>query len=211
MPERAMITEIEDFFTLGCGRCDRFATPECSTRRWIVGLNGLRRICRDMGLSEHVKWGHPCYMHAGRNIALIGALRGDFRLNFFNSALMRDPDGIMSKQGANTQNKDTILFSDVAEVEALEPVLRAYIAEAKGYAEAGIVAPKGKAEFDLPDELIEAMDMDPELAEAFHALTPGRQRSYVIVLNGSKVPATRIARIEKLRPKILAGKGANEY
>lgn len=211
MPERAMITEIEDFFTLGCGRCDRFATPECSTRRWIVGLNGLRRICRDMGLSEHVKWGHPCYMHAGRNIVLIGALRGDFRLGFFNSALMKDPDGVMEKQGPNTQNPDSIQFTDVGQVAEQETILRAYIAEAMGYAEAGILPVKVPQEIELPDELVEAMDADPDLAEAFHALTPGRQRSYVIVLGQAKASATRVARIEKLRPKILAGKGANEY
>ena len=211
MPERAMITEIEDFFTLGCGRCDRFATPECSTRRWIVGLNGLRRICRDMGLSEHVKWGHPCYMHAGRNIVLIGALRGDFRLGFFNSALMKDPDGVMEKQGPNTQNPDSIQFTDVGQVAEREAILRAYIAEAMGYAEAGILPVKVPQEIELPDELVEAMDADPDLAEAFHALTPGRQRSYVIVLGQAKASATKVARIEKLRPKILAGKGANEY
>jgi uncharacterized protein YdeI (YjbR/CyaY-like superfamily) len=210
MPERAMITEIEDFFTLGCGRCDRFATPECSTRRWIVGLNGLRRICRDMGLSEHVKWGHPCYMHAGRNIVLIGALRGDFRLGFFNSALMKDPDGVMEKQGPNTQNPDSIQFTDVGQVAEREAILRAYIAEAMGYAEAGILPVKVPQEIELPDELVEAMDADPDLAEAFHALTPGRQRSYVIVLGQAKASATKVARIEKLRPKILAGKGANE-
>jgi uncharacterized protein YdeI (YjbR/CyaY-like superfamily) len=206
-----MITEIEDFFTLGCGRCDRFGTPECSTRRWIVGLNGLRRICLDMGLSEHVKWGHPCYMHAGRNIVLIGALRGDFRLGFFNSALMKDPDGVMEKQGPNTQNPDSIQFTDVGQVAEREAILRAYIAEAMGYAEAGILPVKVPQEIELPDELVEAMDADPELAEAFHALTPGRQRSYVIVLGQAKASATKVARIEKLRPKILAGKGANEY
>ena len=206
-----MITDIEDFFTIGCGRCDRWKTPQCSSQIWKPGLLALRRICLDMGLSEHVKWGHPCYMHAGRNICLIGALQGDFRLNFFNAALMKDPEGIMSKQGPNTQNPDSILFTDVAQVAEREAVLRAYIAEAKGYAEAGIVAEKVAAEIELPGELIEAMDGDPELAEAFHALTPGRQRSYVIALSGAKASATKVARIEKLRPKILAGKGANEY
>lgn len=211
MPERAMITEIEDFFTLGCGRCDRFATPQCSARIWSPGLDALRRICLDMGLAEYVKWGHPCYMHAGRNIVLIGALRGDFRLNFFKASLLKDPEGVLSRQGPNTQNPDTILFNDVAQVAAMEPTLRAYIAEAKGYAEAGVLPVKVAQEVELPDELVEAMDADPELAEAFHALTPGRQRSYVIVLNGSKVSATRMARIEKFRPKVLAGKGANEY
>lgn len=206
-----MITDIEDFFTIGCGRCDRWQTPQCSSQIWKPGLLALRRICLDMGLEEHVKWAHPCYMHAGRNICLIGALQGDFRLNFFNAALMKDPEGIMSKQGPNTQNPDSVLFTDVAQVAEREAILRAYIAEAKGYAEAGIVAEKVAAEIELPEELIEAMDGDPELAEAFHALTPGRQRSYVIALSGAKASATKVARIEKLRPKILAGKGANEY
>ncbi len=209
MPE--MITDIEDFFTRGCGRCDRFDTPQCSTKRWNVGLHELRRICRDMGLSEHVKWGHPCYMHAGRNIVLVGALQEDFRLNFFNAALMKDPEGVMERQGPNTQHPDSIRFTDNAAPAAMEATLRAYLKEAMEYAETGIVPPKVEQELDLPEELIEAMDADPELAEAFHALTPGRKRSYAIVLNGAKKPETRIARITKLRPKILAGKGANEY
>ena len=209
MPE--MITQIEDFFAKGCGRCERFATDKCSARIWSPGLDGLRRICLDLGLVETVKWGHPCYMHAGRNIVLIGALQGDFRLNFFNAALMTDPDGLMEKQGPNTQNPDSIRFTDVAQVPEREASLRAYLAEAMGYAEAGIKAEKRVAEFDLPEELVEAMDADPEFAEAFHGLTPGRQRSYVIVLSSAKAAATRVARIEKFRSKVIAGKGANEY
>jgi uncharacterized protein YdeI (YjbR/CyaY-like superfamily) len=79
-----------------------------------------------------------------------------------------------------------------------------------GYADAGLKAPKAQAEIELPDELVEALDADPELSEAFASLTPGRQRSYVIGLNSTKSPETRRARIVKFRGKILAGKGANE-
>ncbi len=205
-----MITEIEDYFTKGCGRCDRFATPDCSTRRWIDGLTELRRICRDAGLVETVKWAHPCYMHAGRNIVMIGAFRGDFRLNFFNAALMKDPEGILEKRGANTRHNDMIRFEDTARVAEMAPVIARYLAEAMGYAEAGIKPPKEESEIDLPDELVAALDADSELAEAFHGLTPGRQRSYVIALASAKTSATRVARIERFRDKILAGKGANE-
>jgi uncharacterized protein YdeI (YjbR/CyaY-like superfamily) len=205
-----MITDIKDYFTQGCGRCDRFATPDCSSRIWSGGLADLRRICRAAGLTETVKWGHPCYMHAGRNIALIGALRGDFRLNFFNAALMSDPAGVMERQGPNTRHPDSILFRDMARVRELEPTISAYLAEAMRYAEAGLLPPKSPQEVDLPDELAEALDADPEMAEAFHALTPGRQRSHVIALSSTTVPATRFARIERLRPAILAGRGANE-
>jgi uncharacterized protein YdeI (YjbR/CyaY-like superfamily) len=205
-----MITEIEDFFDRGCGRCERFDTDDCSVRQWEAGLRALRRICLDAGLTEHVKWGHPCYMHAGRNIALIGALRGDFRLSFFNAALMTDPDGLLERQGPNTRHPDCIRFTTVEQVAEREPALRRYLAEAMAYADAGTCAPRDMGEIDLPDEMIEALDADPELAEAFAALTPGRRNSYAVNLNSARQPATRIARIAKFRDRILAGKGATE-
>jgi uncharacterized protein YdeI (YjbR/CyaY-like superfamily) len=205
-----MITDIEDFFAKGCGRCERFATPDCSTRLWIDGLNELRRICLELGLVETVKWAHPCYMHAGRNIVIIGAFRGDFRLTFFNAALMKDPEGVLEKQGQNTQHPDMIRFVSNAALAKMEPVIRAYLKEAMGYAEAGIKPAKEVGEIELPDELIEALDSDPELAEAFHDLTPGRKKSYVINLGSVKKSETRAARIAKFRNHILAGKGALE-
>lgn len=205
-----MITDIEHYFESGCGRCDRFATPDCSTRFWADGLLDLRRICRDAGMSEHVKWGHPCYMHGGRNIVIIGAFREDFRLTFFNAALMRDPHGALVGQGLNSQHPDCFRFDDSAQVVAAEPIIREYLAEAMAYAEQGIKPPKVERELELPDELVEALESDPELAQGFALLTPGRQRSYVFALNSAKTSATKVARIIKYRDKILAGKGAND-
>jgi uncharacterized protein YdeI (YjbR/CyaY-like superfamily) len=207
----AMITQIEDYFKLGCGRCDRFGTPSCVTRIWHDGLAALRKICLDAGLEECVKWGHPCYTYQGRNIALIGALKGNFRLSFFNPALMTDPAGLLEKQGPNTQNADSIRFTDATEVTTKAATLHGYLHEAIGYAKAGLKAPRTAAEFELPEELLDFLDSDPQMADAFHALTAGRQRSYAILLNGAKTSATRLARIQKARPKILAGKGAHEY
>ena len=205
-----MITEIEDYFAKGCGRCERFATPDCSTRKWADGLGDLRRICLEAGLVETVKWGHPCYMHAGRNIAIIGAFRGDFRLSFFNAALMKDPEGVLETQGPNARHPDMIRFVDNSQVAKRAPVIQSYLQEAMGYAEAGIKPPKEESKIELPVELVDALDADPELAEAFHNLTPGRQKSYVINLNSAKKSETRVSRIAKFRGKILAGKGANE-
>jgi uncharacterized protein YdeI (YjbR/CyaY-like superfamily) len=205
-----VITVIDDYFAKGCGRCERFATPDCSTRRWQRGLAELRRICRDEPVSEVVKWGHPCFVRGDRNIAIIGALRGDFRLSFFRAALLQDPHGVLERQGPNTRHPDTIRFTDEARVVALEPVIRAYLREAIDYADRGLKPPRIATELELPDELSEALDCDPELAVAFHALTPGRQRSYVIHLSAAKKPETRVARIARLRDKILAGKGALE-
>lgn len=203
-----MITDPDEYFVNGCGRCDRFATPACVTRQWHAGLAKLRAICLDMGLTETAKWGHPCYMHGERNIALFGALKGDFRLSFMNPALMKDPEGVLEPVGPNARHPSMIRFTRNEQVAEMEPVIRAYLAEAIGYAEKGIMPVKEAIEIELPDELVETLDGDPELAEAFHALTPGRQRSYVINLNGTKNPATRFARIAKFRDKILAGKGA---
>ena len=205
-----MITDPAVFFTKGCGRCDRFATPECSTRQWLKGLEGLRAICLDLGLSETAKWGRPVYMQAERYIAMLGAFRGDFRLTFMNAALLQDPEGALEPAGPNARHPSLIRFTGNAQVAAQEPVIRAYLKEAMTYAEQGIMPPKEAIEIELPGELVETLDADPELAEAFHALTPGRQRSYAISLNGAKQLATRIARIAKFRDRILAGKGALE-
>ncbi len=204
-----MITSIEEYFASGCGRCARFSTPECSARRWSSGLGELRRICLDTGLSETVKWGHPCYMHAGRNVAIIGAFRDEFRLSFFDAGSMADAEGIFERQGPNSR-PDMIRFTANRAPSDLAVVIQSYLAEAMGYAETGTRPERTTSEIDLPDELVTALDDDPSLAEAFQALTPGRRKSYVIALTSTKVSATRFARIDRFREKIMAGKGATE-
>jgi uncharacterized protein YdeI (YjbR/CyaY-like superfamily) len=208
--ERAMITDPDVFFRDGCGRCDRFATQDCSARLWAAGLAELRALCLGAGLTETAKWGHPTYMHAGRNIAIFGAHRGDMRLTFFKAALLRDEGGVLEKQGPNTQNPDMICFRNPSEVAEKAAIVKAYLTEAMGYASAGILPEKTPRVVDMPPELIEALDFDPDLAEAFSALTPGRQKSWAFHLNTTQNPATRIARIARARGKILAGKGALE-
>ena len=206
----AMITNPDEFFIKGCGRCARFATPDCSTRPWIKGLNELRRICLAMDLSETVKWAHPVYMHVGRNIALFGAFRGDFRLSFLNPGLLTDSEGVLEPQGPNSQTPSMIRFTAVEQVGEMEPIIRAYLQQLMDSAEAGTRVPKVHREIEIPEELIEAIDSDPELAAAFQTLTPGRRKSYLFNLNQAKQSATRIARIEKFRHRIIAGKGLME-
>jgi len=208
MTENTMITDIEVYFTKGCGRCSRFATAACSTRRWADGLLELRRICRAEGLVETVKWGHPCYTHYDRNIAMIGAFKGDYCLTFFNAALMKDPESLLRKRGENTQTASVIYLTDNGDAAKLEPIIAVYLQEAIGYAKAGIKPVKVAVELDVPDELVDALDSDPELAEAYEALTPGRQKSYIFALKSAKTSATRVNRIAKFRDKIMAGKGA---
>ncbi len=205
-----MISDVDDYFFNGCGRCARFATTECSTRLWADGLSKLRQICLEQGLVETMKWGHPCYMHRGRNIAILGAFRGDFRISFFDAALLDDPAGLLEVAGPNTQHAGTIRFTDSAQVAEKAPILRAYLTQAAAHAEAGRRPEKAAVEFELPAELRAALDADRELAEAFGGLTRGRQRSYVIALASAKTSQTRLSRIARFRDGILAGKGASE-
>lgn len=208
--ESGMITHADDYFSLGCGRCDRFATPDCSTRRWIDGLNALRRICLEAGLVETAKWGHPCYMHRGRNIALIGAHRSSFKLSFMNAALLKDDANVLVKSGPNTSHPDTVSFTGSGQLEGLAPVLISYLKQLMAHAETGARPVREARELVLPVELTEALNSDAELAAAFVRLTPGRQRSYVVALGSAKNSSTRVARIAKFREKILSGMGATE-
>jgi uncharacterized protein YdeI (YjbR/CyaY-like superfamily) len=149
-------------------------------------------------------------MHAGRNIAVIGAFRQDFRLSFFNAALLSDPEGLLERPGPNTRHASMLRFTATEELAARAGVVSGYLREAMDHAAAGRKPPREAAAFELPEELLEAMEADPELAEAFHALTPGRQRSYAINLGAAKTRQTRLARIARFRDRILAGKGATE-
>ncbi|WP_264213924.1 YdeI/OmpD-associated family protein [Leisingera thetidis] len=205
-----MITDSDDFFTRGCGRCDRFATPDCSARQWSQGLDQLRRICLGMDLQETVKWAHPVYMFAGRNIALLGAFRDDFRLTFMNAGLLEDTERVLEPQGPNSRSPSMLRFISAGQVAVMTPVIQAYLQQLMDHAKAGTKPPKIQSEIPMPDELGEALGADPELSEAYYALTPGRQRSYMFSIAQAKKPATRNARIEKFRDKILAGKGAME-
>lgn len=205
-----MISDIEDYFSKGCGRCDRFNTDACSTKVWESGLAKLREICLSTGVKETVKWGHPCYTHVERNIVIIGAFQDNFRLSFFNAGLMKDPENVLERQGENTRFRDMIRFTSDDQPAKLAETIVAYIKEAKGYAEEGKKEPKDDGKLELPRELEDALNADSELSEAFHSLTRGRQKSYVINLTGAKKPETRVSRIEKFRDQIIDGKGANE-
>lgn len=206
-----MITDVNDYFTQGCGRCARFGTADCSVQHWAEGLAHLRAICRDLDLVETVKWGHPCYMFADRNIAIFGAFRSNFRLSFMNAGLLADPDGVLRPGGPNARAKSVLIFDSLDMLRAQDSIIRAFLTDLKVCATKGITPPKtAPGDLDLPRELIDALDSDPDYADAFAALTPGRQRSWFLHINSAKQAATRIKRIEKARDRVLISKGWNE-
>lgn len=147
-------------------------------------------------------------MHAGRNLAILGAFRGAFRLSFPDAALLSDPEGILERQGPNSRHPDAVRFASEAEVARKAGAVRALLGQAMAQAAAGRRPPVPADEIDLPEELRDALDADPELAAAFRALSRGRRNSHALAVGGARSPATRIARIAHLRPHILAGKGA---
>lgn len=206
-----MITEVEVYFRDGCGRCPRFESDACSARRWAAGLAALRALCLEAGLEESLRWGHPCYRHAGRNLALLGAFQGDFVLTLPDGALLDDPDGLLRPAGPNSSEATTIRFAGPGEVTRHTPALRALLTQARSRAEAGARPVRRPATApDLPEELTAALDADPLLAEAFAALTPGRQRSHCLLIAGAKTTEARQRRVARQSAAILAGKGANE-
>lgn len=205
-----MIIEPDAFFASGCGRCARFATPDCAARLHGEGLAVVRALFLGAGFEEAVRWGQPCYRHAGRNVAILSATRDGIRIGLFEAGLLDDPQGLLKPSGPNAQGRDTIRVADAAEARRIAPALTALLEQARAHAQAGSRAPKATEALVLPPELTAALANDPQLAGAFHALTPGRQRSYAILLASAKTAATRVARIARVRDRILAGKGATE-
>lgn len=180
-------------------------------KAWATVLEALRAIALDSPLVEEVKWRIPCYTFEGNNVLLITALKACCTVGFVKGALLKDPKGILQKPGENTQSARVIRVASEVEVKKLAPVLKAYIREAIAVEKAGLkVAFKPITAFAVPDELQQLFDKDPELSEAFKALTPGRQRLYLMHIAAPKQAKTRVARAEKCIPLILAGKGLQD-
>lgn len=198
------------YFDDGCGRCARFQTDDCSARHWSAGLEILRDICLAQGLQESIKWSHPCYTYADRNIAILGAFRTDFRITFMNAELLSDNAGVLVRAGDQSQVANVIKFHSDQDVRQAASDIIGFISQLKDQAVRGIKPPRKATAIDIPDMLVSVLADDDELRAAFDRLTPGRQKSYVLLVNSAKRDDTKIARIIKSRDKILQGKGALE-
>ena len=199
------------FFTKGCGRCKLFDTPKCKVFRWEKEMALLRKILLESGLKEEVKWKHPCYTFEGRNIVLLNSTNHYCALGFFKGVLMKDEEKILVSQTENMQSVRQFRATNVAAIKRLKPVLLSYLAEAIAIEKAGTkVALKKATDYPLPEELEACFNENPGFKKAFQQLTPGRQKGYLFFFNQAKQAATRTARIEKYRTKILNGLGMND-
>ena len=179
--------------------------------KWQEEFEKLRTIVLDRGLTEELKWGCPCYTFQKRNIVLIHGFKEYCALLFFKGALVNDAHGILIQQTKNVQAARQIRFTNIREVLKMKSVLKAYIKEAIEVEKAGLKVPLKKTkELSIPEEFQNTLDEMPGLKKAFKALTPGRQRGYLLYFSQPKQSKTRESRVEKCMQQILKGKGLND-
>lgn len=178
-------------------------------KTWREEFTALRAIMRDFDLSEEFKWGHPCYALDKTNIVLMHGFKEYCALLFFKGALMKDPSGILIQQTENVQAARQIRFTSADEIKRMANMLKSYVQEAIEVEKAGLKV-EFKKEFEIPEEFQSKLDKRPDLKKAFEALTPGRQRAYILHFAGAKQTKTREARVEKYIPQILEGKGIDD-
>ena|SRR5258706_8165334 len=179
--------------------------------KWQEEFKKLRTIVLDCQLTEELKWGQPCYSFEKSNIVLMHGFKDYCALLFFKGALLKDTRGILVQQTKNVQAARQIRFTSAREITAMQRVLKAYIYEAAEVEEAGLkVNFKKTREFTIAGEFQNKLDKSPALKTAFEALTPGRQRGYLLYFSAPKQSKTREARVEKYMKQILKGKGLED-
>jgi len=180
-------------------------------KQWREEIERLREIILDCNLTEELKWGCPCYTFEKKNIVLIHVFKEYCAVLFFKGALLKDPKGILIQQTENVQAARQVRFTSVREINKLEKALKAYIYEAVRVEEAGLkVEFKRTKEYPVPEEFQARLNKNRALKTAFEALTPGRQRGYILYFSSAKQSKTREARVEKCIPQILEGKGLED-
>jgi uncharacterized protein YdeI (YjbR/CyaY-like superfamily) len=180
-------------------------------KRWNAEYAALRQLCLASGLNEELKWGQACYDLSGGNVVLIHGFQDYCALLFMKGALLKDPKGMLIQQTRNVQAARQIRFASLADIEKQKAAVTAYIREAIALERSGAkVKMKSVAQFDVAEEFQKRLADSPKLAEAFHALTPGRQKGYLLHFAAAKQSATRAARVEKHVPRILKGLGLDD-
>jgi len=180
-------------------------------KHWRAEYAALRQLCLASGLNEELKWGQACYDLRGGNVVLIHGFKEYCALLFMKGALLKDPKGLLVQQTKNVQSARQLRFTSLTDIKRQKTAVAAYIQDAIAVEKSGAkVAKKSVGDYEMPAEFLRRLDDDPELAEAFHALTPGRQKGYLLHFAGAKQSATRTARIEKHAPRILKGLGLDD-
>lgn len=181
------------------------------SKKWKDEMTRLREICIDCGLTEDYKWKHPCYTFRGKNVVLIHGFKTYCALLFHKGALLKDDNNILIQQTENVQAARQIRFTNLDDINDQEAVIKAYIFEAIELEIAGVeMKLKKTSQFEIAGEFKEALAADSDLEVAFNALSPGRQRGYLLYFSQAKLSKTRENRVKKSIPNIFRGKGLND-
>ena len=210
MSDSLMNPQVDAYIAEGCMRCPLGATPQCKVHAWTEELETLRSLLLASGLTEERKWGVPVYTLDGANVVNMGALKNSVDLGFFKGALLKDPHQLLVKAGENTHVARQFRFTSLEQIKELAPHIEAYLQEAIANEKAGLKVEKPKEMDPMPEELLAKFEESASLKAAFEALTPGRQRGYILHFSQPKQPKTRSSRIEKCIPKIMEGKGFHD-
>ena len=206
-----MITDVETYFTDGCGRCDHFETPSCKARIWSGPLSVLREVLLSSRLQEEVKWGQPTYTLGGKNVAMLFSFKDCCGISFFKGVLIQDDHKLLVPAGPNSHVARLLKITSEMDARELEPLIHEYLNAAVEIEKSGKEVPKPVRDDTIPSIIQERIEADEIFRKAWDVLTPGRQRSYIIHIGSAKQEKTQYNRLEKALPKILAGKGNNEY
>lgn len=185
-------------------RVDKFLK---NSKQWREEMMKLRPILLNAKLEEEFKWNLPCYCHNGNNLAILQPFKAYLGMMFFKGALLKDSKKVLINNGPNSQAAKRLEFRSVKDVTRLTSIVKSYLKEAKAIEESGQKVKFKKHPQPVPAELKKIFAKNGKLKKAFNALTPGRQRGYIFHFSSAKQPATRLSRIEKCTPRILAGKG----
>lgn len=206
-----MNTSVDAYFVQGCGRCKLGGTPQCKVNRWAAELQLLRQLLLASGLNEECKWGMPCYTLNGQNVALLAAFKEYCSINFFKGALLSNEWGMLSSAGENSQAGRLIKITSIEQVNVHAEHILNTLLQAVNIEKSGQKVPQRSIDDEeVPLELLTEFAADPELERAFRALTPGRQRGYLLFFRGAKQSATRTSRILKNKDRILKEKGLQD-
>lgn len=198
---------IDQFLLEGCMRCALGATPACKVLLWTDILEFLRQLILETELQEERKWGVPTYTLNGKNVVILGVFKESCVLSFVKGQLIPDSKGLLELPGPNSREGRILRFTKLSQATLLEKDIRHYLQEAILVEQSGKKTEAVTPIQVLPDELLQKFVEHPGLEAAFFALTPGRQRGYLIHFTGAKQSPTRLSRIDKCVPKIFAGKG----
>jgi len=205
-----MNPQVDKYLVDGCMRCKFGGTPNCKVNNWAKELEELRKIVIKSALVEELKWGMPCYTVNNKNILMISAFKEYACISFFKGVLLKDKEKMLAAHGESSQSARMIKYTNTIQIKQQSSIIRAYIEEAIEIENSGKKVEFKKNPEPIPEELMVEFNKDLKFKKAFHELTPGRQRGYIIYFSQPKSTQSKLNRIEKCRENILNGIGLND-